>query len=144
MQPGQLNVYSFRNQNTDTIQNVKLFEAEEMRAYLVVMPPGSTIDTHVHANTNELFDVVEGEGQFTVTAAPSAATAANASSSPPGFRTPSTTTATRSGHSASPTRNASPAPYRQDRQAHDPQETFLNLDSHDLKDYSDLEPRYTT
>ena len=46
MQPGQLNVYSFRNQNTDTIQNVKLFEAEEMRAYLVVMPPGSTIDTH--------------------------------------------------------------------------------------------------
>ena len=40
MQPGQLNVYSFRNQNTDTIQNVKLFEAEEMRAYLVVMPPG--------------------------------------------------------------------------------------------------------
>ena len=66
MQPGQLNVYSFRNQNTDTIQNVKLFEAEEMRAYLVVMPPGSTIDTHEHANTNELFDVVEGEGQFVV------------------------------------------------------------------------------
>jgi quercetin dioxygenase-like cupin family protein len=65
-QPGQLNVYSFRNQNTDTIQNVKLFEAEELRAYLVVMPPGSTIDTHAHANTNELFDVVEGEGQFTV------------------------------------------------------------------------------
>jgi quercetin dioxygenase-like cupin family protein len=66
MQSGQLNVYSFRNQNTDTIQNVKLFEAEEMRAYLVVMPPGSSIDTHAHANTNELFDVVEGEGQFTV------------------------------------------------------------------------------
>jgi mannose-6-phosphate isomerase-like protein (cupin superfamily) len=65
-QPGQLNVYSFRNQNTDTIQNVKLFEADELRAYLVVMPPGSTIETHVHANTNELFDVVEGEGQFTV------------------------------------------------------------------------------
>jgi quercetin dioxygenase-like cupin family protein len=65
-QAGQLNVYSFRNQNTDTIQNVKLFEAEELRAYLVVMPPGSTIEMHAHANTNELFDVVEGEGQFNV------------------------------------------------------------------------------
>jgi quercetin dioxygenase-like cupin family protein len=65
-QAGQLNVYSFRNQNTDTIQNVKLFEAEELRAYLVVMPPGSTIEMHAHANTNELFDVVEGEGQFTI------------------------------------------------------------------------------
>ncbi len=66
MQPGQLDVYSFRNQNTNDIQNVRLFECDEMRAYLVVMPPGSTIETHVHANTNELFDVIEGEGLFTV------------------------------------------------------------------------------
>jgi quercetin dioxygenase-like cupin family protein len=66
MSAGQLNVYSFRNPNTDTIQNVRLFEHEEMRAYLVVVPPGATIEAHSHANSHELFDVVEGTGIFTV------------------------------------------------------------------------------
>ena len=66
MQSGQLNVFSFRNQNTSDIQQVRPFECDELRACLVVMPPGATIDTHAHAQCNELFDVVEGEGQFTV------------------------------------------------------------------------------
>jgi quercetin dioxygenase-like cupin family protein len=66
MSSGQLNVFSFRNPNTDTIQNVRLFEHEELRAWLVVMPPGATIETHSHANSHELFDVVEGTGTFTV------------------------------------------------------------------------------
>lgn len=66
MPSGQLNVFSFRNPNTDTIQNVRLFEHEELRVYLVVLPPGATIEGHSHANSHELFDVVEGTGQFTV------------------------------------------------------------------------------
>jgi quercetin dioxygenase-like cupin family protein len=66
MPAGQLNVFSFRNPNTDTIQNVRLFEHEELRAFLVVMPPGATIEAHSHADSHELFDVVEGAGTFTV------------------------------------------------------------------------------
>jgi len=66
MQSGQLNVFSFRNQNTSDIQQVRLFECDELRACLVVMPPGAVIETHAHTDCNELFDVVEGEGQFTV------------------------------------------------------------------------------
>ena len=66
MPSGQLNVFSYRNQNTSDIQQVRLFECDELRACLVVMPPGAAIETHAHAQCNELFDVVEGEGQFTV------------------------------------------------------------------------------
>jgi quercetin dioxygenase-like cupin family protein len=66
LQSGQLNVFSFRNPNTTAVQNVRLFECEEMRAYLVVVPPGAAIEMHAHANTHELFDVLEGEGVFTV------------------------------------------------------------------------------
>lgn len=66
MQSGQLNVYSFRNQNTTAIQKVRLFECDEMRAYLVVMPPGAAIESHAHANMHELFDVIEGQGTFMV------------------------------------------------------------------------------
>jgi quercetin dioxygenase-like cupin family protein len=66
MASGQLNVFSFRNPNTDSIQNVRLFEHDELRVYLVVLPPGATIEGHSHADSHELFDVVEGAGQFTV------------------------------------------------------------------------------
>ncbi len=66
MQSGQLNVFSFRNQNTDDIQHVRLFECEELRAYLVVMPPGATIEHATHANKHELFDVSKAKGEFTV------------------------------------------------------------------------------
>ncbi|MBW7885098.1 MAG: cupin domain-containing protein [Caldilineaceae bacterium] len=63
---GQLDIYSYRNANAHEIQLVRLFECEELRAYMLVMPPGSRIDAHIHENEHELFDVVDGEGTFEV------------------------------------------------------------------------------
>jgi mannose-6-phosphate isomerase-like protein (cupin superfamily) len=65
-QSGQLNIFSYQNANATEIQNVRLFACEELRAYLVVVPPGGAIADHVHADAHELFDVVEGEGIFVV------------------------------------------------------------------------------
>lgn len=66
MHSGQLNIYSYRNAHTNEIQNVRLFECEELRAYLVVMPPGDQIAPHVHDNSHEIFDVIDGRGIFEV------------------------------------------------------------------------------
>lgn len=62
LQAGQLNALSFRNTHTRDIQLVRLFRGEELHAYLLVVPPGASIDRHVHENKHELFDVIEGEG----------------------------------------------------------------------------------
>jgi mannose-6-phosphate isomerase-like protein (cupin superfamily) len=59
---GQLNVYSFRNAHTRDVQLVRLFEGEELHAYLLVVPPGAEISRHAHENKHEIFDVLEGQG----------------------------------------------------------------------------------
>lgn len=63
---GQLNIHSFRNRNSHGIQSVSLFQHEEIHAQMVVVPPGGTIAVHTHHDQDELFDVVEGEGVFTM------------------------------------------------------------------------------
>lgn len=62
----QLNIHGFKNTRTTTPQYVDLFECEELKAAVVIMPPGSEGEWHVHENSHELFDVVEGEGTFFV------------------------------------------------------------------------------
>jgi quercetin dioxygenase-like cupin family protein len=63
---GQLNIHSFRNPHSRQVQTVALFQHDELQAELVVVPPGATIPIHQHATQDELFDVIEGEGTFTV------------------------------------------------------------------------------
>ena len=66
LQSGQLNIYSFRNTHTRDVQLVRLFEGEELHAYLLVVPPGAEISRHAHENKHEIFDVLEGEGALEV------------------------------------------------------------------------------
>ncbi len=63
---GQLNIHSYKNLHTQAIQTVPLYTVDELRADLVVMPPGARVNVHTHARQHELFDVVEGEGTFQV------------------------------------------------------------------------------
>ena len=63
---GQLNIHSFRNPHNHEVQSVSLFRHDELHAQMVVVPPGGTIQAHIHADQDELFDVVEGQGIFTV------------------------------------------------------------------------------
>lgn len=63
---GQLNIHSYKNLHSQSVQTVALYTVDELRAELVVMPPGATVSTHSHARLHELFDVVEGEGTFQV------------------------------------------------------------------------------
>jgi quercetin dioxygenase-like cupin family protein len=63
---GQLNIHSYKNLRSRTVQTVALFSHEELRAELVVLPPGATVEWHSHAQHHELFDVIEGEGTFQV------------------------------------------------------------------------------
>lgn len=60
----QLNVYSLMNHHGHAPQQVHLFTYEELKAELVVLPPGTTLEWHRHADRDELFDVLEGEGVF--------------------------------------------------------------------------------
>jgi mannose-6-phosphate isomerase-like protein (cupin superfamily) len=60
----QLNIHSYKNPNTSSPQHVHLFECEELKAELVILPPGASGDWHVHENAHELFDVIEGQGTF--------------------------------------------------------------------------------
>jgi quercetin dioxygenase-like cupin family protein len=62
----QLNIYGMVNSTSKEIQHVRLFECEELKAELVVMPPGTAGEWHSHENVHELFDVIEGEGTFLV------------------------------------------------------------------------------
>lgn len=63
---GQLNIHSYKNLHSRAIQTVALYTVDELRAELVVLPPGATVQEHSHARLHELFDVVEGEGTFQV------------------------------------------------------------------------------
>ncbi len=66
LQPGQLNIYSYRNPHARNVQLVRLFEGEELHAYLLVVPPGAEISRHTHENKHEIFDVLEGDGTLEV------------------------------------------------------------------------------
>jgi quercetin dioxygenase-like cupin family protein len=63
---GQLNIHSYKNPRSRAVQTVALFTCEELRAELVVLPPGAHITRHSHARQHELFDVIEGAGVFQV------------------------------------------------------------------------------
>lgn len=63
---GQLNIHSYRNQHSRDVQTVRLFHHQELRAELLVLPPGTTVDWHSHQQHAELLDVVEGEGHIAV------------------------------------------------------------------------------
>jgi mannose-6-phosphate isomerase-like protein (cupin superfamily) len=63
---GQLNIHSFRNPHSHQIQSVSLFRHDELHAQMVVVPPGENIGDHIHGDQDELFDVIEGQGVFTV------------------------------------------------------------------------------
>ncbi|MBP8294282.1 MAG: cupin domain-containing protein [Caldilineaceae bacterium] len=66
LQPGQLNIYSLRNPHVREAQLVRLFEGEEIHAYMLVMPPGARVEPHSHENKHEIFDVLEGSGVIEV------------------------------------------------------------------------------
>lgn len=70
LQSGQLNIYSLRNNNAREAQLVRLFEGEEIRAYMLVVPPGVCIERHSHENKHEIFDVLEGSGVIEVDGRP--------------------------------------------------------------------------
>lgn len=63
---GQLNIHSYKNLHSRAIQTVALYTVDELRAELVVLPPGATVQEHSHTRLHELFDVIEGEGTFQV------------------------------------------------------------------------------
>jgi quercetin dioxygenase-like cupin family protein len=60
----QLNVYSWVNHHGREPQQVHLFHHEELKAELVVLPPGATKEWQGQANCDELFDVLAGQGTF--------------------------------------------------------------------------------
>ena len=62
----QLNINGYKNVRSSSPQYVSLFECEELKAAMVIMPPGSEGEWHVHENSHELFDVIEGEGTFLI------------------------------------------------------------------------------
>ena len=70
LQPGQLNIYSLRNPQVREAQLVRLFEGEEIHAYMLVVPPGGHIERHSHENKHEIFDVLEGSGVIEVAGRP--------------------------------------------------------------------------
>src|SRR5690606_34485486 len=63
---GQLNIHSYRNQNSREVQTVRLFHHQELRAELLVLPPGTTVEWHTPERHAELLDVVEGEGRIAI------------------------------------------------------------------------------
>ncbi|MBX3001028.1 MAG: cupin domain-containing protein [Caldilineaceae bacterium] len=62
----QLNIHAHQNRHSTSPQYVDLFACEELKAAVIYMPPGSEGEWHVHENSHELFDVVEGEGIFCI------------------------------------------------------------------------------
>ncbi|GIV78829.1 cupin domain-containing protein [Litorilinea aerophila] len=63
---GQLNIHSYKNLRSQEIQQVPLFQHEELHAELLVIPPGQSIGRHSHPDRHELLDVVEGSGTMEV------------------------------------------------------------------------------
>lgn len=58
----QLNFYGLANLNTRVPQHVHLFAFEELKAQLIVVPPGTAVGPHLHAAQDEVLDVIAGEG----------------------------------------------------------------------------------
>lgn len=63
---GQLNIHAYQPHQPEEVVVTRLFEHEEMRAELAVLPPHSAVPVHAHPHAHELLDVVEGEGTFWV------------------------------------------------------------------------------
>jgi quercetin dioxygenase-like cupin family protein len=62
----QLNVYGMINRQSTSPQHIHLFTHEELKAELLVLPPGTSGEWHTHTHCDELFDVLEGQGTFLV------------------------------------------------------------------------------
>lgn len=63
---GELNIHAYQPHRPDGVTLTHLFEHEELRAELVVLPPHSAVPLHTHAHAHELFDVIDGQGVFLV------------------------------------------------------------------------------
>lgn len=66
IETGQLNIFSYTNRRTQHVQSVPLYRCEELTAEMLVLPPGQTAELGAHPTCNEVYDVVEGAGHFTV------------------------------------------------------------------------------
>jgi mannose-6-phosphate isomerase-like protein (cupin superfamily) len=62
----QLNIYGLANLKSKVPQYVHLFAYDEFTAQLIVVPSGTTVEWHEHTHSDEVLDVIEGEGTFGV------------------------------------------------------------------------------
>lgn len=62
----ELDINAYQPYQPDGVQARRLFDHEELRADLVVLPPHTAVPPHSHAHAHELFDVIEGQGDFSV------------------------------------------------------------------------------
>ena len=63
---GELNIHAYQPHRPEEVVLTRLFDHEELRAELVVLPPHSVLPLHSHANVHELFDVIDGQGTFLI------------------------------------------------------------------------------
>jgi quercetin dioxygenase-like cupin family protein len=63
---GELNIHVYQSHRPEGVVLTRLFEHEELRAELVVLPPHSSVPLHTHDHAHELFDVIDGQGTFLV------------------------------------------------------------------------------
>jgi quercetin dioxygenase-like cupin family protein len=63
---GELNINAYQPHRPEGVVLTRLFEHEELRAELVVLPPRTAIPQHTHDHAHELFDVIDGNGVFVV------------------------------------------------------------------------------
>lgn len=66
LETGQLNIHSYANRHARSVQTVQLYHHEELTAEMVVLPPGRRMEATGHPACHEVFDVVDGSGQFQV------------------------------------------------------------------------------
>jgi quercetin dioxygenase-like cupin family protein len=63
---GELNIRAYQPHQPEGDILTRLFDHEELRAELVVLPPHSAVPLHAHNHAHELFDVIDGQGVFLV------------------------------------------------------------------------------
>lgn len=63
---GELNINAYQPPRPEGVVLTRLFDHEELRAELVVLPPHTAIPLHTHDHAHELFDVIDGSGVFVV------------------------------------------------------------------------------
>jgi quercetin dioxygenase-like cupin family protein len=63
---GELNINAYQPHQPEGVVLTRLFDHEELRAELVVLPPHSSVPLHTHDHAHELFDVIDGQGTFLV------------------------------------------------------------------------------